>query len=131
MKSKKFQRLVSWAKHYRELGSNKRRRYLERFPQRYVKLLNYIRLSRIYFSYADLNKHLKRIGGAIAVMLIDNKLVSKVAIPSRGIIVAEDRIRYNHHRQLMALTDNLANYFRTVLRNRPEKLGEELKRLTK
>ena len=131
LKSRKFQRLVSWAKHYREIGSNKKRRYLERFPQRYAKILSYIEVSRIYFSYADLDKDLRRIGKPVAVILIDDKLVNKVTTPSRAIVIAESRIKYRHHRQLMALADNLANYFRVLLGSKPSQLRKELEKLTK
>jgi len=131
LKSEEFLRLMSWAKHYREIGSNRKRRYLERFPQRYTKLLGYISLSRVYLSYIDLNKDLRMIEGLVALMLIDDKLANKVVAPSRATVVTESRIKYKYHRQLMALADNLANYFRILLNRKPERFREELRRFEK
>jgi len=44
------------------------------------------------------------------VILVDNKLLNTV----RGVnalIIPESSIRYKHHKRLMLLADNLANYF--------------------
>jgi len=60
-------------------------------------------------------------------MLVDDKLVSmakRVDVP----IIAAERIRHKHHRRLMLLTDNLANYFRVVLQERPKRFEEEPRR---
>jgi len=131
LKSEEFPRLMSWAKHYREIGSNRKRRYLERFPQRYAKLLGYISLSRVYLSYTDLNRDLRVIEGLVALMLIDDRLANKVVAPSGATVVTESRIKYKYHRQLMALADNLANYFRILLNSNTERFREELRRFEK
>jgi len=131
LKSEEFLRLMSWARHYREVGSNRKRRYLERFPQRYTKLLSYISFSRVYLSYTDLNRDLRLLEGLVVIMLIDNKLADKVVTPSGATVVTESRIKYKYHRQLMALADNLANYFRILLSSNPERFREELKRFKK
>jgi len=132
LKSEEFPRLMSWAKHYREIGSNRKRRYLERFPQRYAKLLSYISLSRVYLSYIDLNRDLRLLEGLVALMLVDDKLANSVVVPSGATVVTESRIRYKYHRQLMALADNLANYFRILLNSSlEERFREELKRFKK
>ncbi len=48
-----------------------------------------------------------------------------------ALIIPERNIRYKHHRRLMLLIDNLANYFRVILKERPRKFGKELKRFEK
>jgi len=104
---------------------------LERFPRRYAKLLGYISLSRVYLSYTDLNRDLRVIEGLLALMLIGDRLANKVVAPSGATVVTESRIKYRYHRQLMALADNLTNYFRILLNSNPKRFREELRRFEK
>lgn len=129
LKSRWFQRLVSWAKHYRRIGSNKKHGYMDKFPRKYVKVLKHLVLSRIYLSTESVGEDLR--SRNIAVVLIDDKLVNAIELPEQVLVITEGNIKYTYHKQLMALADNLANYFRILLKNNPKKFREEQERLTK
>ncbi|MEL9941042.1 MAG: hypothetical protein QXG81_05425 [Ignisphaera sp.] len=45
--------------------------------------------------------------------------------------MSERSIRYEHHRRLMLVADNLANYFRMVLRDSPRMFEKELRKFEK
>jgi len=65
-----------------------------------------------------------------SVILVDDKLLDIVK-DVNTLIILEKNIRYRHHRRLMLLADNLANYFRILLKEKPKKFREELKRFEK
>jgi len=65
-----------------------------------------------------------------AVILIDNKLYSMV----KGLdtqVVPEKNVRYKHHRRLILIADNLANYFRILIKDNPKRFKEELRKFEK
>ena len=65
-----------------------------------------------------------------AVILIDDKLAKHIQNVD-VLIVPESRIRLKHHVRLMLVADNLANYFRILLKNDPKRFRDELRRFEK
>jgi len=47
LKSRSFQRASTWAKHFRELGSYRKRTYLAAFPRRFEKTKMFLELARV------------------------------------------------------------------------------------
>jgi hypothetical protein len=121
---------AGWAKHYREIPSKRKKGYMRRFPDRFSKTRNYLRIVRVFTS---IERCLDLLGSINPVLvLVDDKLVDRVreALPS-ATVVAESRVQHRHHRLLITLADNLANYFRIILREDPGRLRENLKRFEK
>ena len=102
---------------------------MAKFSKRFMKISGYLTCVKIFRSREELVEFIVR--AKPSVLLVDNKLVS--AVKGVGVlIVAEDRIRYKHHEKLMLLADNLANYFRVLLReSKEEKYRRELRRFEK
>ena len=65
-----------------------------------------------------------------AIILIDDKLAKHV-LNIDALTVPESHIRLKHHVRLMLVTDNLANYFRILLKNSPKRFRDELSRFEK
>ncbi len=68
--------------------------------------------------------------GKPAVILVDDKLAEHIR-NINVLIVLESRIIFKHHARLMLVTDNLANYFRLLLKNNPKKFRDKLSRFEK
>ena len=56
-------------------------------------------------------------GAHVAIALVNEKLVHRIKVSSRIVVVKESDVKYKRHRLLMTLADDIANYFRMLLRN--------------
>lgn len=63
-----------------------------------------------------------------AVIIVDDKLFRRLG---HGTKIRESAPKPRYMDDLMAIADNLANYFRLVLRNNPRLFQKELKRFEK
>ncbi len=54
---------------------------------------------------------------------MDDKLYNKIKHPRK---VRESRVKERHRKKLILIADNLANYFRILLKNNPKKFSKEL-----
>jgi len=115
-------------KHFREVSSRMKAGYLRRFVKHYPRmsqLLTYVRIIRDVDYLADLVRQMKP-----SLVLVDNKLAKYVN--NLGVyLVSEDNIKYMYHRRLMLIADNLANYFRILLKTDPRNFEEEVRRFEK
>ncbi len=108
--------LTSWAKHYREIPSPRKKSYLQRFPHRYRKILPYLAVSRICFTIGHAAMILKEVKPQ--AIIVDDKLTTKLKL-SAPVIPESKAVRNKHLRALITLADNLANYARTILSENP------------
>jgi len=122
-KSRAFSRLCSDLKHFRRVGSDRKTRYLESFRERYSKLKSMLEVSRIFLSVEDLLRFVALISPRIAVAVVDDKLYRVIEVKTK---IREGSPKPKYMDNLMVVADNLANYFRILLKNRPERFEEEL-----
>ena len=130
LKKPSFLYHAGWAKHYREIPSRRKKGYLRRFPDRFLKIRDYLEIVRVSTSIERCLDLLRSINPVL--VLVDDKLVDlvKEALPS-ATVVAESRVQHRHHRLLITLADNLANYFRVTLKEDPRRFREDLERFEK
>ena len=120
--------LAGWVRHYREIPSWRKRSYLKRFPQRYLKLLPYLTVSKVCFTVDCAAETLRIVRPELVV--VDDKLAQELIVDTR-IVLESSAVREKHLHTLIMLADNLANYARTLLRENPAKALEKLRRLEK
>ena len=126
LKRSDFLKAAKWVKHFREIGSDRKRFYLSTFPKRFRKLKPFLDITRICLnirSTQDILNGLKPL-----VVIVDDKLYSKINHPRK---VRKSRVKERHRRMLTLIADNLANYFRVLLKDNPERFLEELKKFDK
>ena len=117
---------LGWVKHFREVPSRRKRAYLRAFPRRYSKVLNYLKVSRITKDITEIDKLLCSLRPKLAI--IDDRIFNRVKYEHK---VKESAVKASHLKKLILLADNLANYFRIILKERPKEFNDELGRLTK
>ena len=132
LKSQEFSTIAARLKHYREVRSKEKRSYIKAFPRRYLKLLNYIETAKVYVygvkAIEEINTLLQKLKPAL--IIVDDKLYNKINYPeNQKRREGEAKRKYEEH--LKKIADNLANYFRLLLKNDPKKFREELERLKK
>lgn len=130
MKNPAFSRTTSMLKHYREVGSDRKRSYIRAFPRRYFKIRCYLEIARV-LTYSPTN--IKRMNRMLYKLqpdpaIIDDKMYNSVTYPKK---VREGDVHKKHLKRLVLVADNLANYFRLVLENNPAMFREELGRFEK
>ncbi len=109
---------TSWLRHYREVPSRLKKSYLRRFSKHNPRIAEYMLLARVYRGAPQaITERLSP-----SVLLVDDKL-TRYFRHIDIVIVQEKNIRYTHHKRLMLIADNLANYFRVLLRDNPRMLG--------
>ena len=122
--------IASTLKHYREVPSNRKRSYIRAFPKRYTKLYNYIEVARVftktYSAIYAINNLLTTLEPALVI--VDDKIYEAINYPNK---IRESQAKRRHETYLKRVTDNLANYFRILLKENPKKLREELRRFEK
>ncbi len=130
LKSQRFTTIASTLKHYREVPSPRKKTYLKAFTRRYTKLYNYLEIARISVysleAMSKINKLLSKIKPALSI--VDDKLYSEISYPVK---LRESRARRCHLENLVTIADNLANYFRILLKENPKRFREELRRFEK
>ena len=62
------------------------------------------------------------------VIIVDDKLYTKIQHPRK---VREGHVKEKHRVRLMLIADNIANYFRIIFKEKPEKFREELRKFEK
>ncbi len=127
LKSQRFTTIASSLKHYRKVPSARKKTYLKTFIRKYAKPYNYLEVIRILpynlGAMSNVNRLLSEVKPAL--IIIDDKLYNKVNHPIK---LKESRVRRKHFKNLVTVADNLANYFRILLKDDPKKFKEELKR---
>ena len=115
-----------WVKHFREVPSRRKCAYLRALPRRYSKILNYLRVSRITRDITDVDRLLHSLRPKLAI--IDDRIFNEVRYEHK---VKESTVKASHLKKLILLADNLANYFRIILKERPKEFNDELRRFTR
>jgi len=108
------------------VSSDRKSRYIKLTPRRIHRvreLLEVIRVCRDLTCVENILRLLKP-----SIILADDKLYIYLKHYRK---VKESNIRESHRKKLMLLADNLANYFRTLLKEDPKRFEEELRRLEK
>ncbi|MCD6488611.1 MAG: hypothetical protein J7K21_05240 [Desulfurococcales archaeon] len=119
-------------KHYRRIQSRRKRSYIKAFPRRYLKLLKYLEIARIYVyssrALEEINMLLQELEPTLVI--VDDKLYRQISYSEKYKRREGEAVR-KHEEYLKKLADNLANYFRILLKENPRKFNEELKRFKK
>ena len=101
---------------------------MRRFSKHYPRIASFLEVIRVAREVARLLPLLQRLH--LQVILVDDKLVKHFG-EVEALLVPEKNIRYRHRRRLMLVADNLANYFRILLREDPKRFRDELRRFEK
>ncbi len=130
LKSSKFSAIAATLKHYREISSKRKRSYIEAFPRRYFRFYSYIEIARVY---AWCSSTIEKIDNLLkelrpALVIVDDSICNIISYPRK---IRESLAKRRHEEYLKKVADNLANYFRILLKNNPKKFREELKRFEK
>ena len=128
LKSRGFLYATSWLRHCREVPSRLKRRYLRRFRDHYPRIAVHLLLARAGRDVLQLVPLVESISPSVT--LVDDKLM-KYFKHIDTVLVPDKSTRYTHHKRLMLIADNLANYFRVVLKDNPRRFREELRRFEK
>lgn len=128
LKSRGFLYATSWVEHFRRVSPRRRRGYLRKFSRYFPRISQYLEHVRIFREVNPLVRFV--VMCRPAVILIDDKLAKHVQNID-ALIVPESHIRLKHHVRLMLVADNLANYFRILLKNDPKRFRDELRRFEK
>ena|GEM_PF-1023729 len=127
-----FSAIAATLKHYREVHSKRKHSYIKAFPRRYLRLYKHIDVARIYVytpeALKEINTLLRKLKPALVI--VDDKLYDQVNYLEKR-KRREGRAKRKHEEYLKKLADNLANYFRLLLRENPRKFNEELKKFEK
>ncbi len=126
LKSSNFIKNAKNFKHFRELGSDRKKQYMRLFPRRLERIQYMLEVIRIYTSINSLQNNIDKLNPI--VVIIDDKLYPHIRHPRK---IKESRVREKHRKALTIIADNLANYFRMLLNNNPRKYNEELNRIKK
>jgi len=126
LKSRLFSRLFTGLRHFRRVSPDRRASYLRFFSRRYLKLREMISLARITHSINTVENLLHRYEPV--VIIIDNKLNRYISYEPK---ILESAPKPKYMDNLVIIADNLANYFRLLLKDNPRKFREELRRFEK
>ena len=126
LKTRVVGNLCSGLEHYRKVPSWRKPRYLKFFEKRYVRLKPFLDIARIVFSPSEAERLLLSIRPSLVV--VDNKLLKSIDYEPK---IAEDAPKPRYLDKLITIADNLANYFRLILKNDPKQFREELKKFEK
>jgi len=130
LKTPSFAKRASGLKHFREIGSDRKRTYLKAFPKRFDKLKQHLEIVKV-LRYSEesiryIDDYLHRVQPSLVI--VDDHLYHLISYPNK---LLEGNIRREELRRLLVIADNLANYFRLILKNDPKKFREELRRFEK
>ncbi len=128
VKSRVFGRACSGLRHFRRVGSDRKTRYLESFRKRYAELKSLLEVAKIFLSVEELRRFVDGISPRVAIAIVDDKLYNAIGVETK---IREGSPKPRYMDNLMIIADNLANYFRILLRNNPGKFREELRRFEK
>lgn len=126
LKDGRFLRVSKWLKHFREIGSDRKKVYSTLLPRRFEKVKPLLDVVKIRFNVSEVQVLLE--GLKPLLVIVDDKLYNEVEYPRK---VKESRIKERHRRKLVLIADNIANYFRILYNNNPRRFREELERFEK
>ncbi|RLF18854.1 MAG: hypothetical protein DRJ68_06570 [Thermoprotei archaeon] len=121
-----FLEYSKWLKHFREIGSDRKKVYSTLLPRRFEKVKPLLDVVKIRFNVSEVQVLLE--GLKPLLVIVDDKLYNEVEYPRK---VKESRIKERHRRKLVLIADNIANYFRILYNNNPRRFREELERFEK
>ena len=128
LKSRAFGRVCSGLRHFRRVGSDRKARYLDFFRRRYAKLKSLLEVVRIYLSVEELRRFINEISPLVAIAVVDDKLYNTINVEPK---IREGSPKPGYMDNLVVIADNLANYFRLLLKNSPQRFREELRMFEK
>jgi len=126
LKSQDFIKATKDFKHFREMGSRRKKQYFKVFPKKYLRVTRFLEIAKAYLSIEALQKDLFELSPI--VVIVDDKLFSAIKYPRK---IRESKVREKHRKKLITLADNLANYFRILLKTNPKKFRKERMKLEK
>ena len=93
LKDSTFLKATKWIKHFREIGSDRKKTYLSLFPRRFEKVKSSLDVVRIYFNVNKIQvipKGLKPL-----LVIVDDKLYNGIQHPRK---VKKSRIKERHRK---------------------------------
>ena len=126
LKSRTFSTLCIGLEHYRRVPSWRKARYMRFFEKRFLRLREFIDAARVVPSPSEVDRVLQIVRPGLVV--VDNKLLRLVTYEPK---IPESSPKPKYLENLMTIADNLANYFRLLLKNDPKRFKKELRRFEK
>jgi len=127
LKSRDFSRLCGSLKRFRRVGSDRKQQYLKSFMRRYMRYLrDYLSVVRILRSVDDVNELIRKISPAVIV--VDDKIYGILNHPVK---IRESSPKPKYMDYLLLIADNLANYFRKLLKENLSAYVNELREIEK
>ncbi len=127
LKSRRFTRACSILKHFRRIGSDRKKQYMKTFIKRYQsKIKDIVEVVKVFNDVDDLIEYLESLNPTL--IILDDKLYDKVKLQNK---VRESSGKPKYMEYLMLVADNLANYVRLIKKSNPRKLATELERIEK
>ena len=96
------------------------------FEKRFLRLREFIDVARVVLNPNEVDGVLQVVRPGLVV--VDNKLLRLIAYEPK---IPESSPKPRCLENLMTIADNLANYFRILLKNSPKRFKEELRRFEK
>ncbi len=123
LKSRRFTRTCSMLKHFRRIGSDRKKQYMRTFIKRYQnRIKSLVEVVKVFDNVDELLDYLNSLNPAL--IIVDDKLYDKIKI-------REGSGKPKYMEYLVLLADNLANYVRIIKKNNPRKLVVELEAIEK
>ena len=126
LKSRVFSTLCIGLEHYRRVPSWRKARYMRFFEKRFLRLREFIDVARVVLNPNEVDRVLRVVRPGLVV--VDNKLLRLITYEPK---IPEGSPKPRYLENLMTIADNLANYFRILLKNNPKRFKEELRRFEK
>ncbi len=126
LKTRTFGNLCSGLEHYRRVPSWRKKRYLKFFERRHLKLKGFLSIARVALSLDEASRAARSL--SIGLAIIDNTLFNSIDVEPK---IRESDPKPRYMENLFTIGDNLANYFRILLKSDPKRLREELRRFEK
>lgn len=126
LKTRVVGNLCSGLEHYRRVPSWRKARYLKFFEKRYMRLKVFLDIARIVFFPSEAERILFTARPGLAI--VDNKLMNTITYEPK---IPESAPKPRYLDNLVTIADNLANYFRILLKNDPRRFRDTLRRFEK
>ncbi len=125
-KSRVVGNLCAGLEHYRRVPSWRKSRYLRFFEKRFARLKPFLDIVRVVTSTSEAERILLGVRPGLAI--VDNKLMNVISYEPK---IPESAPKPRHLENLVTIADNLANYFRILLKSDPKRFRKELERFEK
>ena len=127
LKSRRFTRTCSMLKHFRRIGSDRKKQYMRTFIKRYQnRIKSLVEVVRVFDNVDELLDYLNSLNPAL--IIVDDKLYDKIVHHNK---IREGSGKPKYMEYLVLLADNLANYVRIIKKSNPRKLVVELEAIEK